>query len=416
MTEDKFNNLISTYIIPQFPISIVEPNDTYRLTENEAVQPGGAGPNILAVRPRPDSSFRLILKRSQGFDETERNYIKYFIQEAVKFEDSSFNFEDHAIFIQNIAVARTICLDNNHAILKVLQFYEILRERTYEGSNVAFSCLVDLEASNGLINCNIEKYFDQDFFIVLSNGIYTTIELDVNANIKGYTCIPKSGNTENLYTPMVFYDFCDLTTDSKIGIILTVNGDILIFKNKEMIFARRRGTWKIFSHEKIVRQISPDGHNYWSPVIRKALYLSALDVSFMHTGGLLYISRNDNNVGINTMTFETDIFSSSGEIISKKAELLNSLVHGQKFHEIDRSIRKEIASIDGAILMKHDGTIISIGAIVTKTKQSKEGSRSAAAIGLSEFGFSIKISTDGAIKGYFEADQDDDFKPRFVVG
>lgn len=410
MDKNIFEQLIMTNIIPQFPITNII-DDEFSPTKKVATQPSRAGQIILAVKPSVESGFRMILKRSQGFDETERTYIQHFIQESEKIDSKGLNIEDHEIFIQNISIAKTVNADHYQSILAILEYYEMLRERTYEGSNVAYSCILDCDRVEESSRFNLKSLHEQDFLIVLSNGISTALELDANANVIGYLSITEASEND-LFAPLIFKDICNMALEKKIGVVLTINGDILIFKNREMLFARRRGKWNIFSHRKTLKLI---GKN-WKPELKKAVYLSAIDVSFMHTGGLLYLSKSDNDSKVGELTFAADIFGQDENQISKKAALMGYLVGRKKFQELPRLIRKEISSIDGAILMTHDGVIRSIGAIITKTKQSKEGSRSAAAIGLSEFGYSIKISTDGAIKGYLNANSSDEFKPTFVVG
>jgi len=72
----------------------------------------------------------------------------------------------------------------------------------------------------------------------------------------------------------------------------------------------------------------------------------------------------------------------------------------QNFQDLDRCTRVQLLSMDGAIVLKPRGRIISVGAIVKLSAGSTEGARTAAAKALSNYGLGIKISQDGNIQGY----------------
>jgi len=73
---------------------------------------------------------------------------------------------------------------------------------------------------------------------------------------------------------------------------------------------------------------------------------------------------------------------------------------------LPRSVAVELASLDGAIVLANSGKILAYGAVLQPKKKGKmelsEGSRTKAAIGASNYGLAIKISSDGDITTYFE--------------
>ena len=66
----------------------------------------------------------------------------------------------------------------------------------------------------------------------------------------------------------------------------------------------------------------------------------------------------------------------------------------------------ELAALDGAIVLANDGEILAYSAVLSPKKAGRvrgtEGSRTKAAIGASNYGLAIKISSDGDIDVYHE--------------
>ena len=66
----------------------------------------------------------------------------------------------------------------------------------------------------------------------------------------------------------------------------------------------------------------------------------------------------------------------------------------------------ELASLDGAVVLENSGRILAYGAVLQPKKAGKlrgaEGSRTKAAIGASNYGLAVKISSDGDISIFYE--------------
>lgn len=99
-----------------------------------------------------------------------------------------------------------------------------------------------------------------------------------------------------------------------------------------------------------------------------------------------------------------------------KSSNLITLIAGRKFYELDRKLRLELMSIDGATIVDADGNILAVGAIIKIEAGSTGGGRLAAARTLSKYGMSIKISNDGRIEGFRMDKLKLRVKPMFVLG
>jgi DNA integrity scanning protein DisA with diadenylate cyclase activity len=94
-----------------------------------------------------------------------------------------------------------------------------------------------------------------------------------------------------------------------------------------------------------------------------------------------------------------------------KAKLLKQSINNRPFHQLDRRIRQELVSIDGATLIDNRGLILAVGTILKIDGGSEGGGRLAAAKALGKLGVGIKISQDGGITGF----NDKSDVPKFYI-
>lgn len=88
----------------------------------------------------------------------------------------------------------------------------------------------------------------------------------------------------------------------------------------------------------------------------------------------------------------------------QKRTILMNLTNKNHFSVLDRKLRSELISLDGACILNCQGEIISCGAIIQNDSGSTGGGRGAAAKKLSRFGMAVKISTDGYIELYVDGE------------
>ncbi len=144
----------------------------------------------------------------------------------------------------------------------------------------------------------------------------------------------------------------------------------------------------------------------------QAIYCTLLDVSFSHTGGCFALVLPSKEKKIDDVVKERiDLFvtgtpvegisSESREKIEVLTYLLGySLNNMRSFFEIEKPLRKEILSLDGATVVSINGDFYCAGSIVAVGGGSSGGGRTAATKRLAEFGVGIKISEDGYIEAY----------------
>lgn len=346
------------------------------------------------------------------------------------------------------AVQRGICSwmmggvnEKAENFLKILEKWSV---QTYEGKKVTFGFLINPEAISDFNN-NYGSFMDvlkDDFSAVFTDCIHSVIELDSNCNFCRYLSITEFDHIEKCELsnrlPIRFANIIQkYVSGATVGIFLLANGDIILSKNREIKFVKRNLKWLNFSYNSFKNVLKEFAQkNNISNELIESIYASTLDVSFAHTGGIIsivkdiklltqggtepilnkcdYLSRN-----VTCEVVEKHFKKANEKYIKKnkkylvinddeikkrllKRMFLTSLINDSNFIKMDRKLKCDLISLDGACILNKLGNICSFGAIIKNDSGSSGGGRGAASKKLSRYGMAIKISTDGYVELYLD--------------
>lgn len=362
------------------------------------------GAQIMHLRPTKKADFKIEITRPQIFSVNDKGIVKSIINEIVSHYDkiSDEKYREHLMYYAvEIAICKYISPSNYQILFELLNSFDKWATRTYEGKKVTFSIIIDFSSTQEVDENHpaINKILDEDFSALLSNSAESCLEVSAKGGLIKYLNLPTT-TAEIPHSPQRFNSFANHSTQTKICLTLTNNGEVLIFQNKELTFSKRRGIWNYFNHKPVLSRIA-GGSKKTDPKARIAIYETILDVSFSRTGGCIAFIRNTD---IKKLTAENAPVIKAEDIISLgksiKSQALRILINGKKFQELDRILRKEILGIDGATVIDSDGNIVAAGAIIQISAGSTGGGRLAATKTLAKYGTAIKISADGMVKGF----------------
>lgn len=431
MDKLKFAEFIKSNILSIFTGSEIigeEPS-----TPRDALVAQGAG-GILLVKFTKNDDYRYQIKRIQPFKKYEVALVRSIVTELGALKDQNLD-ESYFKTLQTYVIERAICKSVSESsyttLLEIVNQLNKWSSRTYEGQKATFGFLVcNIKAGEKTNpNLHISKILTENFSAVLADGTNTCYKISSDGYLLNYTTLPKSKD-QNILAPYEYIDMASVSYGSRVGISLTQMGDILLFHEKNLIYAKHAGVWTRYSHEEIIDRIS-DNSNDLSDKTRKAIYLSSLDVSFAKTGGcVVHLDRNGDNSFLRQineadilmeeyynikydlsrdLTTETPSTLESDQIPyadflasdrSGKIANIRCMIAGRKFADLSRKLRQELLSVDGATVIDNDGDIVAVGAIIMIENGSFSGGRLAAAKTLSKYGVSLKISEDGQIQGF----------------
>lgn len=335
---------------------------------------------------------------------------------------------------------------------KIENLFSILESwssKTYEGKNVSYGIVIDLkneEEDNDFSQYGtFLSFLNDEFSAVITDPITSVFELSVNCKLLNYRTIidEKCTNYVEGYKlinnlPFRFANIISKTVDSsdKIGIFLLNNGDIILAKNKQILFVKRNSQWLNFNIKAFNNSIKDFVElNNVDQYLLNEVYSTALDVSFSHTGGIIAIIPDENKILSTTndgvldkcdyisssedlkslehflvekneekdnekKLSETELISDINKKLLKRAIIKKMLNGNYEFTKINRKLRSELVSLDGACIVNKEGIVCSFGAIIQNDSGSTGGGRGAAAKKLSTNAMAIKISTDGYIEVY----------------
>ncbi len=455
MEKVEFYKIVDKLILPLFTGSFIDGEEESTSRDNEVAF---GKKNSLLIKPSKTDEYRLVLTRGQPFQTFEVNLLKAILAELNEIAELDIYDESYISVLQENAIEKSICQsiceqDAAASMFGIINELEKWAVRTYEGKKTAIGIIINLSAdvSEQPDVLNFYDVMKKEFFALLSDGVDSYIEFDKKGNLLGYVQLNKIKKVPNI-APLEFEDVSRYCNERKIGIVLTKNGDFLIFKNRNLLFSKRAGSWNVYSHEEVIQLLSYRG-NYSLKDIRRAVYYTALDTSFSYNGGcivylnkdmaesaLMHINAHDiideryfevkkqqeleiagrlynlQNLSSVEAMYNVPYLTFLREQKCIKSQTLRKLINGKPFHELSRKLREELVSMDGATVIDSDGTIIAVGAILKIEAGSEGGGRLAAATTLSKYGVAIKISQDGVIKAFYPDKKNGKVKALFTVG
>lgn len=410
--KNRVRGIWDKHLRPLFPQSNLDEHTPKNSTKN-VVHETETGQHFLRLQLGKDAKFAFRLQRVQKFTTEEVEIARNFASRVPKILNASQGEYDDILSQRalDLVVAQSSCSFSSHQAAIIIETLTTWSGETYEGQRIAcgFGICNDTEG-RGL---SLADYLQLPAAKVISNGHASLVAVDANGSIKGHEVIGPPQNAMDIYSPLSFTPLSHWTCiPDRTAITLNRNGEILVFSNDELKFARRRGQWMYFPHEESVAQIGnkvPALNNRKD--LRRAVYLTALDISFSRSGGAIGLVAPDSKIigKKNPITPDNDLYDTANQ--SQQCKALSSLIGNRKFQQLSRLSRQEFGAVDGAIVLDYSGKILATGAIL-KLEATNQGGRTSAAITLGGYGLGIKISADGQIKAF----QGGKVEPLFTVG
>jgi hypothetical protein len=306
-------------------------------------------------------------------------------------------------------------VENHHKlampVLKVLASLHTLSEQTYENKALVFGCLLDPELEDAASETVFpEPYLAAKKYKAMSDGFRTAYYVSRNGRVADFVDLDalKGGDRHRQnYYPDWAQPMADASRAGVCGIALTRQGDILVFDEGALRLTYRFGRWRYWNHAHVVNLLRDRARAQRVPRqivgnVVGSIYRAALDISFRRSGGLFVILHNKAQV--------REIVQSGDAVDdpdrSQADAEFDVIVKKHKMQSLPRPLAVELASLDGAVVLANSGEILAYGAVLQPKNSGRlhgsEGSRTKAAIGASNYGLAIKVSSDGDITVYFD--------------
>lgn len=348
-------------------------------------------PCALLMKPFKSAGYRVELVRSQAFLPEEKRLVNLFVEgfADISAQGQTPYFSDLMAALPRRAISQFLpALRGRAALAEAIEGFEALASQTYEGRPIVVA--LGITGSMGYGSVKLGDLWREDFSRVLSNGFDSMYLAGSDGRVFKLQCLPHPPSVE--FAPHRLGSIAAwCNTGQRVALVLNRNGEVLIFKDERLQFAKRRGTWRYYAHDSVVLRLGVGNKQ-----LRRAVYESCLDVSFARTGGCIAVLSARSLEKLAPMLTDRDLIVRQEQTRTK---LLASTIK-KPFQRLDRRLRQELLSMDGATILTHKGEVLTAGSIVRVPAGSTGGGRKAAATQLSKLGLAIKISADGPIMGF----------------
>lgn len=407
MDESLLRQLAEDHLVPLFSGTKLEKSARSTAKDQNVAF---ADPCTIWLKADRSDTYRLALRRKQIFDKigsgrvTERNVVDAFVRVVKEIEPgltAPYKADLLSTFQRRVVVKAIAPSTAEKTLLGAIDQLALWATRLYEGKPVTAALGFVPSASGGAPT--FEEICQTDFSAVISNGFDTLLAFDIQGSLIGHEAITHPTSAPS-FAPYRQGPVAQWAKDGRIALTLNRLGEILVFKDQKLLFARRSGKWHFLTHEPVLMQMGgPQNQD-----VRRSVYESLLDVSFARTGACVGLVTSAHWMDWRQVVAPDDHLDAKG---TPKTKAIARMLDGKPFQNIERRLRQELLAIDGATLLDHDGNVLAVGAILKIPGGSTGGGRLAAAKTLSKFGVGVKVSQDGSILGFRRGNTE----PQFYV-
>lgn len=399
MDEALLREISEKYLLPFFSGATIE--SAARTSSNSDKLVAFVNPQVIGYKVHHADTYRLQFRRDQPFAQTsdrarETRVIEAFVEilGGMSQELRGDLKDDLLSTFQRRVVAHALAERGKAKyLLAVIDQMALWGTRLYEGAPIASAIGLDPDKA-GSSKISLASVTNNDFGAVLSNGFDTLLVFDGDLRFSRHEVLDPS-ISGNGTCPWRHAAIAEWTSggDGRVAVVLNRLGEILTFRDGQLLFARRGGVWHFLTHDPVIRQMGVPKNE----AIRRAIYETALDASFARTGACLGVVRAGAGRSWEGTISKEDQLTLG---LSDKARTMSKIIRGRKFHNLERTLRQELVAIDGATVINHEGEVLAVGAILKIDGGSTGGGRTAAAKKIARLGLGIKVSQDGGITAY----------------
>ncbi len=387
MDEGTFRTLLAEHLLPMLAGTDL---GSTRPSSSKHALVAYENPVALLMKPSRDADYRVQLLRSQAFTPEEKRLVGLVVEELgeIATQTDAAHWSDFMSAVPRGVISKFLPRDTGRGTLEqAIRDFEALASQTYEGHPVVAALGITGSVGHGSIR--LEELWREDFSRVISNGFDSMYVCGSDGRVFNIAYLPSPPSVQ--YAPHRLGSIAEWCHDQRVAIVLNRNGEVLIFKDKKLQFAKRRGAWRYYAHDSVVKRLGVGNAS-----LRRAVYESCLDVSFARSGGCIAVLNKTGRSKVAKSIDGKDFIERDEQTRTK---LLGRAIK-KSFQKLDRRLRQELLSMDGATVLTRTGKVLTAGAIVRVPGGSTGGGRRAAAMQLSKLGLAIKISADGPITGF----------------
>ncbi|MDL2284015.1 hypothetical protein LJC19_02580 [Oxalobacter sp. OttesenSCG-928-P03] len=302
-----------------------------------------------------------IFQRRLPFGAGEKNLIEDIIVRLRKMNVQD-SVSDYACVLEAMdrVISSHINRDHSDLVFSLIQMYRTWAGRICEEAHPVHTTGIYFNRQKPT-GCNIFTMFDEGLIRTVGSTDKTFLTVDRNGYVQSVENMMPTAvqikKQQDVLAPVSLADIA-VWTDyrSKAAIRLTEKGDILLFRDRKLVFAWIFSQWRYFPHDAILDEIFSEDISQEEKEVRKAVYLTSLDVAFNGRGARIGILDDPERKQKRLKRIHSR-YRLSSDMQAEKNSLLSTILGARKFHEIPRRIRAELCLLDGVLILGRQGDV-----------------------------------------------------------
>ena len=322
----------------------------------------------LRIYTPPELNNFFVFERSIPFTEDERVFLDRVIRGAFADVLGGAGSIDESM-AKSIAgaVSAYVAPDCPETALGIISLYESWSKHPH--SDLTHTTGITMARKKN-IQGNFFEIARQDIVKSLGSSPDTLLIIDADGGIHGLEKIPPTGDSagrQEILSPDVHANLAVWANSRrKVAVRLTEDGTILLFSRGRLLFFKQDACWLTLPHTFINAGFCTEGVEGVEPKTLKAVYLTALDLAVGKTSSRIALVLFSQGKNIAAKLRKAG-WRHTSRTASKAINLLSVLVNTRKFYEIPRTIRSEICSMGGTLLLDGEGNILGLDPFVNNT-------------------------------------------------
>lgn len=297
-----------------------------------------------------ESTVYFTLKRSVPFSIEEKIFLEDLVLHISSYRAMGRDVMTRGQEIVEKCIARNIDAGQADMVFRLIRLFSTWAEQKKDGDDTALTAGIYFN-KNKTAGENIFARDRHDYLLKLGSARDMMLVLSNNGmilkweNIAGY-----KAKHPGLLAPLAFENLASWTDSRhKAAICLTPGGEILLFKNKKLLFAKKGRRWRCLPHSLLINNFIMEYDDEDEKSVRKAAYLTSLDLAFAGRDKdiVLILAPNEENA----MKF---FFPAAPEV----CDAVRTIAGSKKFFEIPRPQRTELCLAGETIILDRSGRII----------------------------------------------------------
>lgn len=250
--------------------------------------------NTLSLSPAKGSKKTLHIYRKQRFHRTELALARSFVRASTLVRGAHGQpFEKDVLrhFPERV-ITMAVAEEARRTAMGILSKFDEWASSSYEGKRVSATVGIQCEPKttvSGMLDVKLSELLTEPYAPILTNGLDTMLVVSSDGVVQSIEAVDATKSVP--FAPLRYAGVAEWSDGSNCALSLSNSGDVLLFVNGALCFARRRTSWHHYTHEVVLEHLDS-----LDEIVQTAVYETLLDASFAGSGACIAIVPDDSGM------------------------------------------------------------------------------------------------------------------------